>query len=420
VSAVWWLEFRRSPGRWLGPALIVLGIVTVSQDGSYWVGNWQATSIQAQFTTVIAGPLLAGCAAWAAARGRRHGHETLAVTTPRADLVTALVQWSAVTAWGLLAYLVVLVLAVVRTAPAAVSGGPWPSYLALGAIALVAYSAVGYGLGRALPSRLVAPLAALAVFVYLTVLAFTGPWVSRLALYYGDILVSPATRLRMSVWLAELAWGAALVVVACALMTWRRTEWSRRIAVLVAATLPAVAVVLVARSLGPDDLVPRPPAAQPVCRGDAPRVCLWPEHGKWAQDAAAVATGLSAALTGVYQFPATVYEAGLQPGAPATGPEVRIDTLPVTRVSMVAGLGDEIAPSVPPPCLRRDSERFQRYALLRAWLNVKAAGTIGPSVMVDGARLERIFALDAPRQQQWVRDSIRAVRDCTAPLGASP
>jgi hypothetical protein len=87
---------------------------------------------------------------------------------------------------------------------------------------------------------------------------------------------------------------------------------------------------------------------------------------------------------------------------------------------MVAGLGDEIAPSVPPPCLRRDSERFQRYALLRAWLNVKGAGTIGPSVMVDGARLERVFALDAPRQQQWVRDSIRAVRDCTAPLGASP
>src|SRR3954454_8841744 len=102
---------------------------------------------------------------------------------PRPPLASIAAQWAGGTAWGVLAYAIGFVAAAVKTAPDAASGGPWWSFVALGAVAIAVYSAVGYAAGALVAWRGTAPVVGIAVFAWLALLSETD-WTARLGLLY--------------------------------------------------------------------------------------------------------------------------------------------------------------------------------------------------------------------------------------------
>lgn len=410
------VEIRRSPGFIAFPLLAAAHVLIIWQDASFWVGDWHATSIQVQSGNILLATFIATCAAWAAGRERRHGHLLLAKTMPRPQAEAVAVQWAAVTSWGLLAYGVGLGFAAYKTVPVAVAGGPWPSYLVLGGAAVCAYSAIGYIIGSFNRWRILAPLAGVAVYAYFVIVGLHGGSMSRLDLLYTDTLISPQFRPRTMVLGIQLLWAAAVVVVALAVTGTRRTTLGTRAPLLILAAVPAVGAFLTATSLGGGDLAQRPAPEREFCQGRAPRVCVWPEHAKWADDTAEVAHGMATALDGVYSFPPTVYEEGL-PEAPSSGePVVQVNTIPTTRPSLVTGLMIGLLPEIPPGCPTQSSERLENYVVIVAWLQIRGAGELGRNVLVDENKLQALLDRSPSEQKAWVRKNLRAVNDCSAPV----
>jgi hypothetical protein len=115
--------------------------------------------------------------------------------------------------WAALSYLLVVIASFTVTAVQASWGGPvwWP--VAEGLVALVACSAVGFALGRLVPSRFTAPMAAVGAFVVLylgTHAALAGWRVGLLTPLYPCLgLVDSARTLASSVFYPihpDLAW----------------------------------------------------------------------------------------------------------------------------------------------------------------------------------------------------------------------
>lgn len=410
------IEIRRSPCLLAFPFLVAASVGLVWQDIDFWMGDWHATSIKVQLSNLLLGPFVSVCAAWAAGRESRHGHGSLATTMPRPPGGPVIVQWLAVAFWGLLAYGIGLGFAIFKTAPVAVAGNPWPSYIVLGAAALCSFSAVGYALGSLVGRRVVAPLAGVLIYGYFVILSFQGGWVSKFSLLSWSVLESPQYRLRTSVSAILLLWAVGIVVVALAAASTRRVPLKTRVQFLSLAALPAVSALFAAGLLGGGDLVQRTSLDSEVCRGDAPRVCVWPEHAKWADDAAEVAHDLSLALDGVVQFPNAIYEEGLPKAPSHGGPVVRINTIPVTQASFVSGFADGILPDAPPTCSNQEVKRFQRYVLIKAWMQMRGAGRLGPDVYTDGSKLQALLNLSPTEQKDWVRNNLPAATRCSEPL----
>ena len=413
------IEVRCSPGFVAFPILVAAHVGIIWQDASFWAGDWQATSIQVQSGNILLAAFIAACAAWTAGREHRHGHALIAKTMPRRQMWAVAAQWGAVTFWGLLAYSVGLGFAAYKTVPEAITGGPWPSYILLGAAAVCTYSAFGYIMGSFGRWRILAPLASVLVYTCLVVVELHGGWVSRLDLLYTDTLVSPQFRLRTTVLITQLFWAAALVVVALAVTGARYSSLGTRTALLSLAVIPVAVVIFFSTLLGSGDFARRQAPNHEFCLGKAPRVCVWPEHAKWADDAAEVAHSMASALDGVYTFPSTVYEVGLPEAYLNDKPVIRIDTIPTTRPSFVAGLATGLLPQIPPNCPTQGSQRMERYVLIMAWLQMRGAGELSRNVYVDQSKLQALLDFSPSEQKTWVRDSLPGVSDCSKPVPLS-
>ncbi|CCF85041.1 DUF7224 domain-containing protein [Nitrolancea hollandica] len=175
--------------------------------------------------------------------------------------------------------------------------------------------------------------------------------------------------------------------------------------------------MLGAALLSSGDYTQRQAPDRQICQGNAPRVCVWPEHAKWADTAAEVAHRLDAALGDVYRFPPVVYEEGLPEAPSGGGPIVRIDRLPMTPASLVQGLGLGVIPEAPFDCWR-ESQRLERRTLIKAWLEMRAAGQLA-SVATDGAKLSVLLSRSPSEQRAWVLENLPAATDCSAPVPPS-
>jgi hypothetical protein len=159
------IELRRGPLWALAiaalPVLALLLVLTVNGAPS-WRGLSQATlasELQASGVLVLA------VAVWQGGRERRRGTRELLASTPRPAGQATVAAWLPTVAWPAAAYTLV---AVALTALAAATFGPArPALVGLFAVAeleLAACAAVGFGLGRLIPGRFVAPLAGAAGF----------------------------------------------------------------------------------------------------------------------------------------------------------------------------------------------------------------------------------------------------------------
>jgi hypothetical protein len=163
-----WLELRHNAMAWLVPVAI----------GLFWLTTYRKTVAMAPFWYVRADTLqlnamldfaipVTGAAAWMGSREAR-GRLTDQVTiTARPRWARLLIPWAATTIWALTAYLGCVAWLYVETARQAPWGGPlwWP--VAVPAVGVAAFAALGFVVGTYLPSRFTAPLATIATFFIL-------------------------------------------------------------------------------------------------------------------------------------------------------------------------------------------------------------------------------------------------------------
>jgi hypothetical protein len=161
VARLFRLELRRSTMLVLLPLLaVLLGATELRNDLSH-PPLWAVRSMDLQIQVELTGAIVAAVAAWVATRERRQHLTDLVVTTVRPRWIRQLAAWAALTSWALVFYAACVAVVYGVTAAQAQWGGPVWWLPAVGAAAIVAFSAVGFAIGTALPSRFTAPMVAI-------------------------------------------------------------------------------------------------------------------------------------------------------------------------------------------------------------------------------------------------------------------
>jgi hypothetical protein len=171
------IELRRNTMPWLLPLIAVL----------FWFDSYRPSTGQAPLyvlrtfwnmgqghTIIDFGPFVAGMAAWIGSRdGRRHTAD-LVTGTARPRWAAQLATWAATAIWAVGGYLVFTGTMFAVYAGQGVAGqAPW-WWVAVGATAVAAFSAVGFAVGVFWPSRFAAPLAAFGGFLAMVMSSQTG------------------------------------------------------------------------------------------------------------------------------------------------------------------------------------------------------------------------------------------------------
>jgi hypothetical protein len=172
-----WIELRRSPMPWVLPLIAAL----------FWFDSYRPSVSQPPLwvlrtfwnmgqghTIMDFGPFVAGMAAWIGSRDGRRGTADLATTAARPRWAAQLVTWAAATVWALGSYLLFVSVLFGVYAHQGLQGSPPWWWVAVGAVAVTAFCAVGFAVGAFFPSRFAAPLAACGAFLVLALSSQTG------------------------------------------------------------------------------------------------------------------------------------------------------------------------------------------------------------------------------------------------------
>lgn len=146
--------------------LLVLGVIgsVLLLTVSYWnwpYGDWVATSAATRQGLTLAGPWLAACCAWTAARFTTTRGMLCSISAPRSGFALVKAQLRVLTGWAVAGYLIELAPLVISTALKADIGSlNWLVFASALAV-LLAFACFGYLLGCMLPIS----LAAIAAFI---------------------------------------------------------------------------------------------------------------------------------------------------------------------------------------------------------------------------------------------------------------
>ena len=298
------IEARRSLGLWLFPPVAFLVWFTTRETLPAGIWLWPDTSFSIQQTLVLAGPLAAGMAAWAATRERRLGTEELLATTSQPTAVRLLVAWASSMVWIALGYLAAVAILFASAYLGGVYGIPtvWP--VILGLFALVADSAIGFAAGQYVPSRFTAPLIAIALYwvqgvtiaYSVSSLRYLSPVVDLYhSVFYG---VVPNIFVAQSLWLL----GLAIVALVFAVRRGERRSvvpWIALAAGLAATATGAVVLLGTPSQVTATQLREARIAYEPVCDDGDLRVCVHPSYRQMLPEASATIRGVTGPLAGV-------------------------------------------------------------------------------------------------------------------------
>ncbi len=323
------IELRRTIALLLALPMFLLAWQTLGGWFDQPIVVWPDLSFAIGQGATLIGPVLAGAAAWMAGRERRRGLTELLDTTPRAPFARLLAMLTGTLGWGVLAYGVFVIGALLWTAQRATWGGPDGWSLVVGLLALGTYATVGFLTGTIVPSRFTAPLVAVAVFVaqasllaiantflplYQLQWLFPTAYISNTVWFESRPAVAPFQML-FSVGLTTLG----LLGVAC-LRGRPRPVWSVA-AALLAMVLIAGAIVGVLqraptraqmREYWSADLPQR--AYTPVCEAAPLVVCVHPAYAAALPQVSADLNALFAPLIGVPGFPSRAGQAASNTG----------------------------------------------------------------------------------------------------------
>jgi len=294
------------------------------------VWAWRTFWNMGQGHTIIDfGPFVAGVAAWMGSREGRRAITDLITAAARPRWITQLATWAATAIWAVGAYLVFAgVMFGVYVAQGILGAPPW-WWVAVGAVAVAAFSAAGFAVGAFYPSRFAAPLAAFGSVVVLMMSSQTGfrdtsGWAlilptnsngnyqSPSGIFYPYLPDLPIARMML---LAGITLAAVGLLGLPSRAGSLRLRWTAAVVTLAGVVMAGTAIGLATTArLGPAGIVipalhdaanDREIPATPVCSHTAGTpVCLNPVYRPYLAD-------VTAAL-----HPALAQMAGL-PGAPA-------------------------------------------------------------------------------------------------------
>jgi hypothetical protein len=323
---LWRIELRRSSMPLILPLIALL----------FWFDSYRPSTSQAPLyplvtfwnmgqghTIIDFGPFVAGMAAWIGSRDGRRRTADLVMATPRPRWVAQLATWTATATWAVLAYLVFVGVMFAVYAGHGVRGEPPWWWVAVGAIAVLTFSAAGFTLGVLFPNRFIAPVAAFAGFLVMMMSSQTGfkdnsGWALLLptnsngnfqldsGIFYPYLPDLPIARM---MFLAGIA--AALIAIAGL----SAAAGGRRVR-MIAAAVTAAGVALTGTAVGlagtarlgshgivipalhdaaSDKLI----TYTPVCAGSGFRVCLNPAYKMYLSDTTAALTAAADTVTGL-------------------------------------------------------------------------------------------------------------------------
>ena len=171
------IELRHSPMPWILPLIAALMWFDSYRPSTSQPPIWVLRTFwnMGQGHTIIDfGPFVAGMAAWIGSRDGRRGMSDLVTAAARPRWVTQLATWAAAAVWAVGAYLAFVGVMFAVYADQGVGGSPPWWWVAVGAVAVAAFSAAGFAVGAFFPSRFAAPLAAFGGFLVMVMSSQTG------------------------------------------------------------------------------------------------------------------------------------------------------------------------------------------------------------------------------------------------------
>jgi hypothetical protein len=171
------IELRRSAMPWILPVIALLfwfdSYRFATGTPPYWVLRTFWNMGQGRAFLDFA-PFVAGVAAWMGARDGRRGTTDLVAGAAQPRWAAQLVTWAAAAIWAVGGYLVFVGVMFAVYAYQGLQGSPPWWWVAVGAVAVTAFSAAGFAAGAFFPSRFTAPVAAFGVFLAVVVSSRNG------------------------------------------------------------------------------------------------------------------------------------------------------------------------------------------------------------------------------------------------------
>jgi hypothetical protein len=171
------VELRSNAMPWILPLIAVL----------FWFDSYRPSMAQPPIwvlrtfwsmgqghTIIDFGPFVAGIAAWMGSRDARRGTADLVTAAARPRWAAQLACWAATALWAVGAYLVFVCVLFVIYLRQGVDGSPPWWWVAVGVVAVTAFSAAGFAVGTFFASRFAAPVAALGGFLAMVMSSQTG------------------------------------------------------------------------------------------------------------------------------------------------------------------------------------------------------------------------------------------------------
>ncbi len=454
------IETRRSVGLWLFPPLLALAWFYLhgGQFG-FLTMLWVQASVAVRGIVFFIGPTLAGATAWMAGRERRRGVEELLATTPQPAWSRQLATWTGTVLWGLLAYALVALAVGVLTARQAVWGGPilWP--VIAGLLALPAHAALGFALGRFVPTRFTAPLVAVVFFfaqAFVWVGGFGAAKFSNDPRFDWLTFLSPTARLDQSVWygirpnvgLPQALFFLGLTGLALGSLALRERQvpitWG---IVAMSGFLTFAGVALVYQAVSADGMQEREAARRAgafdprdglipfelVCTADPLPVCAHPAYRPWLEENAPLINEVAAPVLGLPGAPTRAEQR--TPLAPKPfGETLLFSPQSGQRSSIVDVVRNLVtAPGYPGPDYASESrcpDGQESYSCRLAqsavglWLLRRAGFEQGERAFGTHPDLSpaatRFAALPPEQQRAWLQANYAALREGRVPLSALP
>lgn len=263
-----WL--KRCSAKVAFPAMVAVVLVFVLGRGG-WDWEWLRATDWASGSTILLGPFTAGLVAFDFWRRMPPGLRSVMASTPRgrrAVLGPVVSTW----AYAVLACVVGVVLAAIRTLEHGADGSPSWWFAVQAPVGLFASAAVGALVGSLLANAAAAPVAAFTAYLLPVAGAMLG--VPDLLIAGGStaplIGLEPDPRIMVTTLVVDMLIALSCLVVAAGRMTLQTRGFVAVAAVSVAATVAAMSVLM---SLDPAQHRFRPVEAKPICVGEPIAVC---------------------------------------------------------------------------------------------------------------------------------------------------
>ncbi len=320
-------KLLHNPTVLLAPVIIVVILLTPLAGKFNPVAIWNDRSSDVLSLLTILGPFAAAVGAWEGARVGRLRQRSGDQSTVWARQVTT---WAKTAVWGLLLYLLLWAVVFLITATQATWGGPLLGPPLVGAMAILALSALGFALGDRWSSRFAAPVVGvglLAAQIWFVSLASAGNPIGYLTPNFAaGLSVSVWYGVRSDLVIVQLTFLCGLLAIALASLAIRSYITSRKVypGVLVVCGVILMLASFAGVASSSADIhgirIPllynaasdRPIPYIPVCSQAALSVCVHPAYSAELLQLSALINRLAAPLIGL-------------PGAPVQADQRPID-----------------------------------------------------------------------------------------------